>query len=68
MLIKLSYQKQKYEKKKLELAHKKQELTQALHASHDLADIKAFAVQSKMRKTSLDQIKNLPREAHEHAA
>ena len=65
MLIKFSYQKQKYEKKKLELAHKKQETTHALHASHDLADIKIFALNAKMRKITLDQIKTVP---HEYAA
>ena len=59
-LIKASYQKQKFEKKRLDLAHKKQELTHAVHASHDLADIKAFAEQKKMRKITLDQIKSMP--------
>lgn len=63
--LKLSYQKQKYEKKRLELAHKKQEITHALHASHNLADIKAFALNAKMRKIGLDQIKTVP---HEQAA
>jgi len=62
-LIKLSYQKQKYEKKKLQLNQKKQELKQELHASHDLAQIKNFAVQSHMQKITLDQIKPVP---HEH--
>ncbi len=71
MVIKLSYQKQKYEKKKLELAHKKQDLTHALHINHNLADIKAFALNAKMRKITLDQIKNVPSRGegtHEHAA
>ena len=63
--IKLSRQKQKHEKKKLELAHKKQELTHALHESHNLAEIKAFALNAKMRKISLDQVKTVP---HEHSA
>ena len=62
MAIKLSYQKQKYEKKKLELAHKKQEITHALHANHDLADIKVFALNAKMKKITLDQIKTIPDE------
>ncbi len=65
MVIKLSYQKQKYEKKKLELAHKKQDLTHALHAQHNLADIKAFALKAHMRKITLDQVRTVP---HEHAA
>lgn len=64
-LIKLSYQKQKYEKKKLVLGQKKQELKQALHAHHDLSAIKDFALQSKMRKITLNQIKTVP---DEHAA
>lgn len=62
MIIKFSYQKQKYEKKKLELAQKKQELKQALHASHDLSHIKNFALHSNMRKITLDQIKTVPNE------
>jgi predicted membrane protein len=65
MLIKLSYQKQKLEKKKLALSQKRQELKQALHAQHDLAQIKDFAVQSKMRKITLNQVKTVP---NEHAA
>ncbi len=64
-LIKLSYQKQKLEKKKLVLSQKKQELKQSLHAHHDLAQIKEFAVQSNMRKITLNQIKTVP---HESAA
>jgi hypothetical protein len=62
-LIKLSYEQQKFEKKKLELAQKKQEITHALHASHDLSVIKDFAVQSKMQKITLAQVKAVP---HEH--
>lgn len=65
MAIKLSYQKQKYEKKKLELAHKKQELTHTLHENRNLADIKTFALNAKMRKITLDQVKTIP---HEHTA
>ena len=65
MLIKFSYQKQKYEKKKLELTQKKQEITHALHVNHNLADIKSFALNARMRKITLDQIKIIP---HEHAA
>ena len=62
MVIKLSYQKQKYERKKLELAHKKQDITHALHAHHDLADIKTFALNANMKKIRLDQIKTVPNE------
>lgn len=65
VLIKLSYQKQKYEKKKLVLSQKKQELKQELHSQHDLSHIKDFAVQSKMQKIRLNQIKTVP---GEHAA
>lgn len=65
MAIKLSYQKQKYEKKKLELAQRKQEITHALHENRNLADIKAFALNAKMRKITLDQVKTVP---HEHTA
>lgn len=61
-LIGLSYQKQKYEKKKLHLNQKIKELRQELHASHDLAHIKNFAVQSHMQKITLDQIKTVPNE------
>jgi hypothetical protein len=60
-LIKLSYQKQKFEKKKAQLNQKKQELKQELHASHDLSHIKNFAVESQMQKISLNQIKTAPR-------
>lgn len=62
MVIKLSYQKQKYEKKKLELAHKKQEITHELHANRDLSDIKTFALNATMKKIRLDQIKTVPDE------
>lgn len=62
MAIKLSYQKQKYEKTKLELAQKKQELTHALHEIRNLAEIKAFALNAKMRKITLDQVRTIPDE------
>ena len=60
MVIKLSYQKQKYEKKKLDLSQKKQQLTHALHANHNLSDIKTFALRNNMRKMTLNQIKTIP--------
>jgi hypothetical protein len=60
--IQLSYQKQKYEKKKAELTEKRQALAQALHASHNLAAIKAFALRSHMQKIKLHQIKSLDHE------
>jgi hypothetical protein len=59
-LIKLSYQKQKYEKKKVKLAQTKQQLKHALHAQHDLAHIKEFALESHMQKIGLHQIKPVP--------
>jgi hypothetical protein len=59
-LIKLSFEKQKNEKKKVELTQKKQTLTHALHANHDLAAIKDFAVQSSMQKITLAQVKTVP--------
>lgn len=60
--IKLSYQKQKYEKLKAELLEKRQTFKQALHATHNLAAIKAFAINSKMHKVKLHQIKTLKNE------
>lgn len=57
--IQLSYQKQKYEKRKTELLAKKQTLQQTLHATHNLAAIKAYAVQAKLQKVKLNQIKTL---------
>ncbi len=61
-LIKLSYQRQKHENHKLELAHKKRDLKHALHASHNLSNIKDFALQANMRKITLEQIKTVPNE------
>lgn len=62
MVIKLSFQKQKSEKRRRELVHKIQQLKQALHTSHDLAHIKEFATQSQMQKVHLNQIKPVPDE------
>lgn len=62
LLIQLSYQKQKYEKRKAHLNQKTLELKQELHATHDLARIKNFALQSHMKKITLDQIKAVPNE------
>ena len=61
-LIKRSYTRQKHENKKLELAHKKRDLTHSLHASHNLSSIKDFALQANMQKITLDQIKTVPHE------
>ena len=63
LAIKLSFQKQKHEKQKLELAQKKQKLKQELHACHDLAHIKEFATQSNMQKITLAQIRTVPEHA-----
>ncbi len=60
--IQLSYQKQKYEKLKVELLDKRQTLKQALHATHNLTAIKAFAINSNMHKVKLHQIKTLNHE------
>ena len=62
-LIKLSYQRQKYENRKLELAHQQRDLKHALHASHNLTGIQEFALQAQMQKITLDQIRTVP---HEH--
>ncbi len=64
-LIKLSYQRQKHEHTKLDRLAKKRDLTHALHASHNLSNIKDFALKSQMQKVTLDQIKTVP---DEHAA
>jgi len=61
-LIQLSYQRQKHEHKKLELAQRKRNLKHALQESHNLSDIKDFALQANMHKLTLDQIKTVPRE------
>ncbi len=61
-LIDLSLQRQKYENKKLALAHKKRDLTHELHKTHDLSRIKDYALQANMKKITLDQIKSVPDE------
>lgn len=61
-LIELSFQRQKHEQKKLELAHKQSDLKHTLYASHSLSHIKDFAVQANMSKITLDQIKTVPDE------
>ena len=61
-LIQRSYQRQKYEHRKLELANKQRDLKHALHATHSLSRIKEFAVQAQMQKITLEQIKTVPHE------
>jgi hypothetical protein len=58
----LSLQGQKYEQKKLVLAKQKSEVTHELHKTHDLSRIKDYALQAKMQKITLDQIKSIPDE------
>lgn len=61
-LVALSYLKQKHEKKKQELLMKKQDLKHALQESHDLTTIKEFALNARMKKVTLDQIRPVPDE------
>lgn len=59
-IIKLSYQKQKYENKKKELIQKKQELSQQWHYLLKRSTIKNFARKNlKMSKVTLNQIEKL---------
>jgi sortase (surface protein transpeptidase) len=58
--IKLSYEKQKYEKLAKELAQKKQSILQSLHIAQNRSAIKSYAEQElKMKKVRLDQVKTL---------
>lgn len=58
--IKLSYEKQNYEKLTTELAHKKQQLAQSLHVAQNRSSIKSYAENElKMKKVRLDQVKTL---------
>lgn len=61
-LIELSFLRQKYEQKKLELSHKQRDFKHTLHATHSLSHIKDFALQANMSKITLDQIKTVPDE------
>jgi cell division protein FtsL len=64
IFIKLSYEKQKYEKQKEQLLERKQQLRQELAAVQDLQTIKKNALtELKMQKIALDQIKALPYES-----
>jgi len=59
-IIKLTYQKQKYENQKKELLQKKQELSQQWYQMRKRSEIKKFAKNSlKMGKVKLKQIKKL---------
>ncbi|MBA3954454.1 hypothetical protein H0X48_04000 [Candidatus Dependentiae bacterium] len=57
----LSYQKQKYEKRKNELIDLKQQLKQALYTAQNLSSIKQFALNTlHMKEIKLSQIKAMP--------
>lgn len=57
----LSYQNQKYEKRKTELVNLKQQLMQALYTAQNLSSIKHFALNTlHMQEIKLSQIKALP--------
>jgi hypothetical protein len=57
----LSYQKQKYEKRKSELINIKQDLKQTLYKTQNLNSIKQFALHTlKMHEIKLSQIKAIP--------
>jgi len=59
-IIKLSYQKQKYENKKKELLQKKEHLSQKWYQMQKRSTIKKFAKKNlKMSKVKLKQIKKL---------
>lgn len=58
-LIKRTYERQRLEKTQAQLAEQLQTLKQQLHTAHSPCNIKKFAIDQKMQKINLKQIKQL---------
>ena len=58
-LVKLSYEKQRYEEKKEKLYTEKEKLTNTLYALKNHTNIKAYALKHGMKPLKLSQVKRL---------